>query len=79
MNDNPNIEPVRKSWPGGQCFLYKMMDTLGVRMPRIKRPYERELLRVNIESEYALIQRKESKLSAGMRREVIRRYEKGEW
>ena len=36
--------------------------------------YERELKHVNIDKEYMLIQNKSSKLSAGMRREVIRRY-----
>ena len=42
---------------------------------RMFRPrYERELKHVNIDKEYMLIQNKSSKLSAGMRREVIRRY-----
>ena len=52
-------------------FLTEPMD----KATRMFRPcYERELKHVNIGKEYMLVQNKSSKLSAGMRHEVARRY-----
>ena len=57
-------------------FMYQPFLTTAIdEATRMFRPrYERELKHVNIDKEYMLIQNKSSKLSAGMRREVIRRY-----
>jgi len=45
-------------------------------VPRSLRP-DRRLAGIDVEAEYKLIQRKESKLSANMRRLVVREVERG--